>query len=198
MLPTSRELTSCAQWISRYTMRPRTVCTNGSDDIHTVFPSQPQLYIISDISISKPCATLKDAIELLYAQCSRILFAEPSWPLEYNACVLLSVQIHDSLTNNNHTGLPSQPWDPKRLIQMALMISTQVFLHSIVYAWYLISQYESLVLYWKKPVVLFMCSVQEHCSLNLVDVSACNRNWTQQSSNLLKCTVIKWGGALSW
>jgi len=48
-------------------------------------------------------------------------------------------------------------------------ISAQTFLHSLNYTLYLISQYESLVLYWKKPTDLFRGTVQEHCSLNLVD-----------------------------
>jgi hypothetical protein len=71
--------------------------------IRTDVPSQPQLYIISDISIRKPCAILKEANGSLYVHCSRTLFTEPSWLLEYNACVLRGVQTQVSLTNKIHT-----------------------------------------------------------------------------------------------
>ena len=74
-----------------------------TQNIRRDVPSQPQLYFISDISIRKACAILKEANGSLYLHCSRTLFTEPSWLLEYNACVLRGLQTHVLLTNNIHT-----------------------------------------------------------------------------------------------
>jgi hypothetical protein len=83
----------------------------------------------------------------LVVQCSRTQFAEPSWPVESNAWVLRCVKYTIILQ----------------------IVSKHFFLHSIDYIIHLISQCKHFVLFWKRSMFLFMYSVQEHNSLNLVD-----------------------------